>query len=193
MRIFNLYILAVLVFTTSVQAREEFWYVGAGGGITSFEDRDGAFDKVSNKGSMAKAYVGYRASTFVALELDYAYLGAYDYTRNTSDGIVSDTLKSSALSFCIVVMYPLDIGIDGIELFTPVGGSLIKNDYGNDDEIISAGKLGFGIAYNPTKHLTIRVGADLNIYKVETFVDVDTTTDLTINLLSTYATLQYNF
>ena len=186
MKFLSLYVLAVLIFTSSVQAREEFWYVGAGGGATFLEDREDAFDNVDEKSTMGKLYVGYRASSYVAFEAEYSDLGEYDYTR----GPLEEKAKYQAASFLIVIMYPLVW--DDFELLTPIGVSIIDSDYGIDDETIAGGRLGFGLAYTPTKHFTIRAGADVTVFKLEATVD-DVTEEFTQNLVSTYITLQYNF
>ncbi|PHR59507.1 MAG: hypothetical protein COA44_00775 [Arcobacter sp.] len=191
MRIFNLYILVVLFLSSSVQAREEFWYFGAGGGATFLEDKDELFTDIDEKSTTVKAYVGYRVSTYIALEIDYAYYGEYDYQgilgADATPG-TSGTAEYSALSASIVVMYPLIW--DGIELYTPIGLSLIDTKTDIKDKTTGGYKLGFGVAYTPSfsKHFTMRVGTEILVFDLEGEDE-----DFKQNLASAYVTLQYNF
>jgi len=188
MRFISLMSLIMLLTFTSLEAREEFWYMGVGGGATFLEDADDAFNEIDEKSFIAKAYTGYRASNYVAFELEYAYLGEYDYRRLG----IEDKADYSALSLEIVVMYPLVI--DGLELFTPVGGSAILTDYGDnpelDNKIVFGYKLGFGAAYTPPsyKHFTMRLGVEVFSFEIESTLE-----DYRQNIASAYATVQYNF
>jgi len=191
MRLFSLYLLAVLVLTSSVQAREEFWYVGAGGGATFLEDKDDLFTEIDEKSTTVKAYVGYRVSTYIALEVDYAYYGEYDYAGvldRPASLATTGRAKYAALSASIVVMYPLIW--DGIELFTPVGICLIDAQTDLGDKTTGGYKLGFGMAYTPSfsKHLTMRVGTEVLVFDLEAADE-----SFKQNLASAYVTLQYNF
>ena len=182
MRLFSLYILALFVLSSTAQAREEFWYLGAGGGATFLEDKDDAFDEIDEKSTVIKAYTGYRASTYLAFELEYSYMGEYDYTKS----IIEDKAEFSALTASIVVMYPLIW--EDFELYTPIGISGISADYGVDDEIVGGYRLGFGVAYTPSKHFTMRLGGDVTVFELESGDE-----DYKQNLASAYVTLQYNF
>ena len=191
MRLVYLYMLAVLLSVTSVEAREEFWYVGAGGGATFLDDKDDLFTEIDEKSTTVKAYVGYRVSTYIALEIDYAYYGEYDYAGLLDLPATPGTTgkaEYSALTGSIVVMYPLVW--DGIELFTPVGLSLIDAKTDIKDKTTGGYKIGFGVAYTPSfsKHFTMRVGADVLVFDLEAGDE-----DYKQNLVSTYATIQYNF
>jgi len=182
MRLIYLYVLALLVFTGSVQAREEFWYAGLGGGVTFLNDKDNAFTDIDEKSNMAKAYVGYRASTYLAFELEADYLGKYDYSR----GALEDKAEFSTASLAIVVMYPLIW--EDFELYTPIAVSAISADYGVKSETIGGYKLGFGVAYTPTKHFSMRLGGDVTIFDLE-YADITYKQQLsTVNL-----SLQINF
>ena len=181
MRLISLYILAMFVLSSTVQAREEFWYLGVGGGTTFLEDDD-AFTSIDEKSDTLKAYVGYRASTYVAFELEYAYLGEYNY----SQGPLEEKAEYSTVGLAIVVMYPLVW--EDLDLYTPIGISGVAADYGVDDEIVSGYKLGFGVAYTPTKHFTMRVGGEV------VFFDLDVIDETYRQQLSSvYATIQFNF
>ena len=191
MRLVYLYLLAVVLTATSVEAREEFWYMGAGGGATFLDDKDDLFTDIDEKSTTVKAYVGYRISTYIALEIDYAYYGEYDYAGlvgNPSTPNTTGKAKYSALTGSIVVMYPLIW--DGIELFTPIGISLIDAQTDIKDKTTGGYKAGFGVAYTPSfsKHFTMRVGIDILVFDLE-----GTDEDFKQNLVSTYATVQYNF
>lgn len=191
MRIFGLYLLVILLFSSAAQAREEFWYLGAGGGATFLEDKDELFTSIDEKSTTAKAYVGYRVSTYIALEVDYAYYGEYDYQGllgNTATPGTSGSAEYSALSASIVVMYPLIW--DGFELFTPVGVSLVDTQTDIKNKTTGGYKLGFGLAYTPSfsKHFTMRTGAEVLVFDLEGEDE-----DFKQNLASVYMTLQYNF
>ncbi|MDF1881919.1 outer membrane beta-barrel protein [Sulfurimonas sp. MAG313] len=183
MRFISLYILMVLIFSSSAQAREEFWYMGMGAGTTFLEDRDNAFTSINNKGKTAKIYMGYRVSQYLAFEVDYAYLGRYDYVLR--DVIVGEAVYQ-APSFSILVMYPM--GWDELELITPVGVSFVNSDYGPKSGMLLGPRLGFGVAYTPTKHFTMRLTADVTVFEFEAVGE-----KFTQNLVGTYFTLQYNF
>ena len=182
MRLLGLYMFIILLCVSTAQAREEFWYLGAGGGSTFLQDKEDAFEEIEEKSFTAKTYLGYRASHYLALELEYAYLGEYDLIRAS----VEDKAEFSALSFSIVVMYPLVF--EDFELYTPVGISAIAADYGIDDDVIGGFKLGFGIAYTPTKHFTMRMGGEVTVFDLEV-----EETKFKQNLASVYATVQVNF
>ena len=193
MRLVYLYLLAVVLTVTSVEAREEFWYVGAGGGATFLNDKNDLFDEIDEKSFTARAYVGYRASTYIALEIDYGYYGEYDYTGVLDHTLVEKgTAEYKALTGSIVVMYPLVW--DGIELFTPIGLCLIDTKTDEKSKTTTGYKAGFGVAYTPSfsKHFTMRVGVDVLVFDLE-HEDATENKDYKQNLVSTYATIQYNF
>jgi len=191
MKLFSLYLFTVLLFTSSVQAREEFWYMGAGAGATFLEDSDDLFSSSEEKSTAYKAYVGYRVSTYIALEIDYAHFGTYEYAGLLGNPATPNTTGSAeyaALSANIVVMYPLIW--DGIELYTPIGIAMIDAKTDLKDKTIGGYKLGFGMAYTPpfSKHFTMRLGAEVLVFDLE--VGEETYKQ---NLASVYATFQYNF
>jgi len=182
MRLITLYLFIILLLTSAAESREGFWYVGAGGGATFLDDKDKAFVSIDEKSFTAKAYVGYRASDYLAFELEYAYLGNYDFTI----GSVEDTAEAQSLGANIVVMYPLIW--DGIELFTPLGLTAIKADYGIRDKTTGGYKFGFGVAYTPTKVFTMKLGVEANFFSLRSGGD-----DFDQHISSVYAALQYNF
>jgi len=191
MRLVYLYLLAVVLTVTSVEAREEFWYVGAGGGATFLNDKDDLFTDIDEKSFTAKAYVGYRVSTYIALEIDYGYYGEYDYKGLLGNAATPNTTGKAeykALTGSIVVMYPLVW--DGIELFTPIGLCLIDTKTDIKSKTTGGYKAGFGVAYTPSfsKHFTMRIGVDVMVFDLEGADE-----DFKQNLVSTYATVQYNF
>jgi len=184
MRLVSLYILLVLLFTSSVQAREEFWYVGAGGGGTSLDDKDAVFSEVEKKDTVVKAYVGYRVSTYIALEAEYVDFGTYDV--KLADTTETQSLDVSAFDLSIVVMYPLIF--DDFELFTPVGLSTVLTDFAGKKDDVFGYKLGFGVGYTPVKHFSLRLGGNINVFDLET-----QGVEFKQNLYSYYLTAQYNF
>ncbi len=188
MRLLYLYLLAAVLTVTSVEAREEFWYMGAGGGVTFLNDKDDLFNEIDEKSTTVKVYVGYRVSTYIALEIEYAYYGERDYKGVLTATSVTGKAEYAALTGSIVVMYPLIW--DGIELFTPIGLSLIDAKTDIKDKTTGGYKAGFGLAYTPSfsKHFTMRVGVDILVFDLTAGDE-----DYQQNLASAYATLQYNF
>ena len=182
MRLLSLYLLAILLLSSSVQAREEFWYMGVGGGVTFLDDKDDAFTSIEEKSTVAKAYLGYRASTYLAFEMEYAHLGTYEYQRS----IISEEAELSTLGISIVVMYPLVV--EELELYTPLSWAVMDADYVVQNEFIGTYKLGFGIAYTPTESFTIRLGTDVTVFELESSGET-----YKQNLVSAYTSLQYNF
>ncbi len=187
MKFIHIFVLLALISLSSAEAREEFWYVGAGGGTTYLDDKDDIFDDSESAASMVKAYVGYRVSTYIAVEIDYSYYGDYKYTYSGPHAVVEDEVNYQTLSFSIVVMYPLIW--DDFELYTPVGGTLVDVDYGVDNEKGYGYKVGFGVAYTPTEAFTIRLGTEYQILRY----DSRDGNNLQQNLTSVYGAVQYNF
>jgi hypothetical protein len=182
-----IYLLLFLLLTmSSAQAREEFWYAGAGAGATYVDDDAGLYEELDNKGAMYKVYGGYRVSTYIALELEYADYGDYNYRIRT----VRDEISYKSLTASIVVMYPLIW--DEIELFTPIGGSAVYTDYGRDSKTFGAYKLGFGMVYTPESHkeFSLRLGWDVLVLDVD---HGDDDKKYKQNISSFFATVQYNF
>ena len=186
MRLVFLIMLGFVLTLGTAQAREEFWYAGAGGGATYVDDDAGAFAELDNKGGMYKVYGGYRLSTYVAIELEYADYGDYNYRI----GRYNDEISYKSLTASLVIMYPLIW--DEIELFTPLGGSAVYTDYGIDNKTLGGFKYGFGMVYTPSnyKEFSLRIGWDKLVLDID---NGDDDQKYKQNISSFYITAQYNF
>lgn len=140
------------------QERDDGWFIGAGGGVSKFNDGCSILSGAGtcdDNGSYWKAFGGYRFNPYFGFELGYADFGEVSRTA----GATSATFDATGMEIVLVATIPLNrqfslygkYGLYRWDVDLTVTGAGSVSATGKDVTY------GFGATYNFTKNIAARM------------------------------------
>ena len=155
----------IMLFTASAWAERSGPYIGAGVGLSSYNDDDRLDAITDNSNGTLRLYAGAYINKYFSVEVDYSALMKFEGLTKIGGEV---TNEFSILSFAALAHYP--VANDSVDLYAKFGaGQLFWEESGSESHSDDSAAMlfGAGIGYRLMEALTLNLGYDFYTFSMD--------------------------